>query len=95
MSDERFSPYIIPDEILEAATKVSMFFKKHNSKGWQLLDICDRSFARNSYNSGLEVALSLVKEINCPHCSDSLICGIENSKNSQPALTAVTIGKFG
>lgn len=82
MNDDKLNPHSLPGEILEAATKVSMFFKKRNSRGWQLLDICDRSFARNSYNNGLEVASSLVKEINCPHCSDSLICAIENSKKT-------------
>lgn len=81
MKNLETNPYIIPGEILDAANLISNWAKRNNYD-WQLMDICDRSFARNSYNNGLEVASSLVKEINCPHCSDSLICGIENSKKT-------------
>lgn len=48
MSEENFNPTSFPAEILEAATKVSLFFKKHNSRGWQLLDICDRVYAEKA-----------------------------------------------
>lgn len=40
-----YNPNIVPVEILEAATKVSLFFKKQNIRGWQLMDICDRVYA--------------------------------------------------
>lgn len=41
---------------------------------WRLLE-----YSNNQYNAGLKSALELVKEVDCPHCSDTLICGIENN----------------
>ena len=45
MNDDTFNPYRIPAEITEAAMKVSLFFKRNNIRGWQLMDICDRIYA--------------------------------------------------
>jgi len=50
------NPHIIPAEILEAATKVSLFFKERNSRGWQLLDLCDRIYA---------------ERVACPKCGNN------------------------
>lgn len=41
---------------------------------WRLLE-----YSKNQYNAGLKSALLLVKEVNCPCCSETLICGIEGS----------------
>lgn len=56
MKNMETNPYIIPAEILEAATKVSLFFKQRNSRGWQLLDICDRIYAEKT---------------TCPNCGNN------------------------
>ena len=78
----------IPKEILAAADLISNWAKKNNYKNWELRDICDRSFARkDGYNTGLESALSLIKEADCPYCSETLVCGLENSKR-QPVCSS-------
>ena len=65
MKNSETNPYTIPVKILEAATKVSLFFKERNIRGWQLMDICDRIYAeKNSYNEGLDTAISIVSA-NC------------------------------
>lgn len=73
----------IPQEILEAADLISNWAKKNNHKNWELRDICDRSFAyskSDSYNAGLEAAANLVREFPYLEESETLLCGLENSK---------------
>ena len=43
--DSHLNPYIIPAEILEAATKIKIWADKNNHKDWVVLGVCDRSFA--------------------------------------------------
>lgn len=36
----------IPLEIIEAATKIDLYFQKQNIRDWQLMNICSRSYAK-------------------------------------------------
>ena len=36
----------IPLEIMEAATKIDLYFQKQNIKDWQLMNICSRTYAK-------------------------------------------------
>jgi len=35
----------IPDEIVEAATKIDIYFHQQGIKNWELCNICSRNFA--------------------------------------------------
>lgn len=36
----------IPPEIIEAANKIDIYFKKQGISDWQLMNICSRSYAK-------------------------------------------------
>lgn len=77
------NPYIVPSEVLEAANLISNWAKKNNHKDWQLMGVCDRSFAlraNSAYNAGLAAAENLVKEFPYLEESETILCGLENSK---------------
>ena len=81
MNNNTSNPYSIPAEITEAAMKVSLFFKRNNIRGWQLMDICDRIYAeKNSYNEGLDTAISIVSANSYFEAQETILCGLESSK---------------
>lgn len=47
-----------------------------------VIELALQVVASESYNSGLDTALSLAQETEC-FCRDSLLCGIEASKNPE------------
>ena len=62
-----FDAYIIPSEILEAATKIKIWADKNNHKDWVVLGVCDRSFAdRFIYPEN-----NACRKQDCPNCGNN------------------------